>query len=185
MTTTGLARFIDRGFVALAVNLLTIFRIKWRHRFLLRAYRRWGMRMKEWPNYISARSDVDGGNYSLIYVGEGVTISSYVRLLTHDWSPHTIGKAMGIFTEKPLGKFGQISIGDFSFVGTGSVIMPGANIGKGCLIGAGTVVRGTIPDFSVVIGSPGQIIGDSRDVFWRMAAREGWELPSEAVRSVL
>ncbi len=41
--------------------------------------------------------------------------------------------------------------------------MPGTKIGRGCLIGAGTVVRGEIPDYSIVVGSPGQIIGDTRE----------------------
>lgn len=182
MKLRAVVRLADQAFVWSAVRLMGVLRLKSRPRFLLRAYRRWGMKMKEWPNYISARSAVDGTDYSLIYLGEGVTISSYVRLLTHDWSPHTIGKAMGIVTEKPLGRFGAISIGDFSFIGTGSIIMPGATIGKGCLIGAGTVVRGIIPDFSVVIGSPGQIVGDSRETLRKMAAREGWELPETSAQ---
>ncbi len=177
MTLRKLVRLADQAFVAIAVKVMTLARVKSRHRFLLKAYRRWGMRMKEWPNYLSTRSDVDGTDYSLIYLGQGVTISSYVRLLTHDWSPHTIGKAMGIYTEKPLGRFGAISIGDFSFIGTGSIIMPGATIGRGCVIGAGTVVRGMVPDFSVMIGSPGKIVGDSRELMQKMAEREGWDLP--------
>lgn len=41
--------------------------------------------------------------------------------------------------------------------------MPGANIGEGVIIGAGCVIRGNIPDFSVVIGNPAQIIGDTRE----------------------
>lgn len=168
---------LDRIATMAIVQMMTIFLMRARHRFLLRSYRRWGMRMKEWPNYISARTDVDGTDLSLIYLGEGVTISSYVRLLTHDWSPHTVGKAMGIETHAPLGKIAGISIDDFSFVGTGSIIMPGAQIGRGCIVGSGTVVRGTIPDFSIVIGSPGQVIGDSRAYMKRLAAREGWDIP--------
>ena len=168
---------LDRLATMAIVQMMTMLLVPARHRFLLKSYQRWGMRMKEWPNYISARTDIDGTDLSQIYLGEGVTISSYVRLLTHDWSPHTVGKAMGISTQKPLGKIAGISIGDFSFVGTGSIIMPGAQIGRGCIIGSGTVVRGIIPDFSIVIGSPGQIIGDSRDYMKRLAVREGWDVP--------
>lgn len=125
-------------------------------------YRRYGMNFTGVPNYISSKAAIDGTDYSLITMGEGATVSSYVRILTHDWAPHTVGKALGIWTEKPLGRISPVVIGDFSFVGTGTVIMPGAKIGRGCIIGAGTVVRGVIPDYSIVIGSPGQIIGDSR-----------------------
>jgi len=41
--------------------------------------------------------------------------------------------------------------------------MPGTTIGKGCVIGAGTVARGNIPDYAMVIGSPAKVIGDTRD----------------------
>ena len=36
--------------------------------------------------------------------------------------------------------------------------MPGTEIGNNCVIGAGSVVRGKIPDESVVMGNPAKII---------------------------
>lgn len=36
--------------------------------------------------------------------------------------------------------------------------MPGVTIGKGCTIGAGSVVTKDIPDFSVAVGSPAKVI---------------------------
>lgn len=125
-------------------------------------YGKWGMRFVGTPNYLSARINFDGTDYGLIEIHEGVTISSYVRVLTHDWSLYTVAKSVGHFSDKPIGKIKGVSIGPYSFVGTGTIVMPGTKIGKGCIIGAGTVVRGTIPDYSVVIGSPGKIIGDTR-----------------------
>lgn len=127
-----------------------------------RAYKRWGMQFRGVPNYLSSRVLMDGTDYSFISLGQGVTISSFVRILTHDWAAHTVGKAVGLWTTEPLGRTAPIEIGDFSFVGTGSIVMPGTKIGRGCIIGAGTVVRGTVPDFSIVVGSPGKIVGDSR-----------------------
>lgn len=129
--------------------------------------RRWGTRFTGQPAYISGKVDIDGTDYSLITLGKGVTLSGNARILTHDWSPYTVGKAMGIQTANPLGRILPVAIGDYSFIGTGSIVMPGASIGRGCIIGAGTVVRGPIPDFSIVIGNPGQIIGDSRDYLAR------------------
>lgn len=177
-------RSLDQSFTFTLVKIMMFLRIKMRHRILLKYYRRWGMRMKEWPNYLSALSDVDGTDYKSIYLGEGVTISSYVRLLTHDWSPHTVMKAFDIHTEKPLGRFGGIHIDDFSFVGTGSILMPGCHIGKGCIIGSGTVVRGKIPDYSMVIGSPCQIVGDSRDYMKKLAKRENWNLTTDELQRI-
>ncbi|MBK8507139.1 MAG: acyltransferase [Candidatus Competibacteraceae bacterium] len=138
-------------------------RLRWATAVYIYFLKRWGTKFTGRPAYISGKVDIDGTDYGLITLGKGVTISSYVRILTHDWAPYTIGKAMGIYTKKPIGRIQSITIGDYSFIGTGSIIMPGAKIGCGCLIGSGTVVRGTIPDFSIVIGSPGQIVGDTRE----------------------
>ena len=115
------------------------------------------------PRYLSAKIWIDGGGYSTISIGSGVTISSLTRLLTHDWALDTIYE--GIFSERcdpPIGKKDKIVIGDYSFIGTGCIILPGVEIGKCCLIGAGTVVRGKIPDYSIVVGNPGVITGDTR-----------------------
>lgn len=49
-----------------------------------------GMVFKGRPNYISSSAYFDGGNYSLIELGEGVTISSEVSFLTHDWALNTV-----------------------------------------------------------------------------------------------
>lgn len=154
---------LERVILYSALNILPAIKISWATKLYLFFLKRWGVNFTGTPNYISSKTDIDGTDYSLLTVGRGVTISSYVRILTHDWSPHTIGKSMDIFTSKPLGHIKPVAIGDFSFVGTGSIVMPGTVIGKGCLIGAGTVVRGNIPDFSIVIGVLGTIIGDSRD----------------------
>lgn len=36
--------------------------------------------------------------------------------------------------------------------------MAGVNIGKGCTIGAGSVVTRDIPDFSVAVGVPAKVV---------------------------
>jgi carbonic anhydrase/acetyltransferase-like protein (isoleucine patch superfamily) len=51
-------------------------------------------------------------------------------------------------------------IGDGSLIGIGAVILSGARIGRGCLIGARSLVTEgkEIPELSVVMGSPGQVV---------------------------
>ena len=44
-------------------------------------------------------------------------------------------------------------------IGANATIICGVTIGKYALIGAGTVVTKDIPDFSLVVGNPGKIIG--------------------------
>ena len=52
------------------------------------------------------------------------------------------------------------TIGDFTLVGMGALVLDGAEIGEECLIGAGAVVtpRTKIPARSLVLGSPGKVI---------------------------
>lgn len=45
-----------------------------------------------------------------------------------------------------------------TFIGYGACVLPGSDIGQGCIIGANAVVKGKIPDYSVVAGVPAKII---------------------------
>lgn len=51
-----------------------------------------------------------------------------------------------------------VSIGHETYIYNNSVILPGTQIGKHCVIGANSVVSGIIPDYSVVVGSPARVI---------------------------
>ena len=51
-----------------------------------------------------------------------------------------------------------VLIGEGSWLGHGTVVLPGANIGRHVVIGANSVVTGTIPDYSVAVGSPARVI---------------------------
>lgn len=145
------------------VKLVCNFKPRWATKIQLFFYRRWGMKLNGTPNYISSKIWFDGTDYSLIEIGHEVTMSSYIRVLTHDWALHTVAKAFDIPQEKPIGRILGVSIGDYSFIGTGTILMPGCKIGKGCIIAAGTVVRGNVPDFSIYAGSPGKVIGNSKE----------------------
>ena len=52
------------------------------------------------------------------------------------------------------------TIADHTLVGMGALILNGARVGKHCLIGANSLVgeNKVIPDYSVVVGSPGKVI---------------------------
>lgn len=49
-------------------------------------------------------------------------------------------------------------IGTGSWIGHGAVILPGASLGDHVVVGAGSVVRGTVPDHCVVAGVPAQVV---------------------------
>jgi acetyltransferase-like isoleucine patch superfamily enzyme len=52
----------------------------------------------------------------------------------------------------------MVIIGDGSWIGAGSVILPGSEIGKHVAIGANSVVNSVIPDYSVAVGTPARVV---------------------------
>jgi acetyltransferase-like isoleucine patch superfamily enzyme len=51
-----------------------------------------------------------------------------------------------------------VSIGDGSWIGHGSIILPGVSIGKHVTVAGGSVVTKSVPDLCVVAGNPARII---------------------------
>jgi acetyltransferase-like isoleucine patch superfamily enzyme len=51
-----------------------------------------------------------------------------------------------------------VVIGDGSWLGHGSVVLPGVTIGRHVVIGANSVVTKDIPDFSVAVGVPARVV---------------------------
>ncbi len=128
---------------------------------LTAALRKNGMVIHGKPIYISSRCWFDGTDYSLISIGDKVVISSYVSVLTHDFSLARIHDALAGETRPELAVVKPVSIGANSFIGRGAILMPGTSIGENCIVGAGSVVRGVIPDNSIVLGNPAKVVGDS------------------------
>jgi acetyltransferase-like isoleucine patch superfamily enzyme len=65
-----------------------------------------------------------------------------------------------------LGAHRPVAIGDGTWVGHGSIILPGTRIGRHVVVGAGSVVRGAVPDHTVVAGVPARVV--------RALGPDGW-----------
>ncbi|MFF8606480.1 acyltransferase [Streptomyces sp. NPDC015346] len=63
-----------------------------------------------------------------------------------------------------------VEIGPGCWVGTGAVILPGARLGRNVVVAAGAVVRGEVPDHSVVAGAPARVVRS-----WD--PEKGWQPP--------
>lgn len=50
-----------------------------------------------------------------------------------------------------------VRIGDYTWIGMNCIILKGVSIGKGCIIGAGSIVSRDVPDYCVVCGNPAVI----------------------------
>jgi acetyltransferase-like isoleucine patch superfamily enzyme len=63
-----------------------------------------------------------------------------------------------------------VRIGAGSWIGTGAVVLPGADIGRNVVVAANAVVRGHVPDNTVVAGAPAKPVR-------RWTEDEGWQPP--------
>ena len=97
------------------------------------------------------------GDNELITVGGNSNVQDGSVLHTDPGSPLTIERDVTIGHMVMLH---GCTIGAGSLVGIGSIILNNAKIGKGCLIGANTLIAEgkEIPDYSMVLGSPGKIV---------------------------
>jgi acetyltransferase-like isoleucine patch superfamily enzyme len=53
----------------------------------------------------------------------------------------------------------QVVIGQGCWIGARVTILGGVRLGKGCVIGAGSIVKEDIPDWSIAVGSPARVVG--------------------------
>ncbi|PHR24088.1 MAG: acetyltransferase [Desulfotalea sp.] len=58
---------------------------------------------------------------------------------------------------------GPITIGANTWIGASAIILDGVTIGKGCVVGAGSVVTKDVPDYAIVVGSPAKVIKSRKE----------------------
>ena len=102
------------------------------------------------------------GHFS-ITIGNDVWTGHNVYITDQNHGYEDVTRPIGIqsMPEKP------VTIGDGSWIGYGSVVLPGASIGDHVVIGANSVVTGEIPSYSVAVGSPAKVIRRYVDGEWR------------------
>lgn len=100
-----------------------------------------------------------------LQIGEGVQITNFVSIVTHSShrSIRLLGRNYVHHTgEKPGYISAPIQIGAYSFIGPHSLIEAGTRVGKGAVVCAYTQLRGDVPDFAIMAGSPARQVGDVR-----------------------
>lgn len=81
-----------------------------------------------------------------IEIGENVSIGPNVMMFDHD---HIMSKGNGV-KNTPF-KVDSIKIGNNTWIGAGTIILRGTQIGENCTIAAGSIVKGNIPDNTVFV----------------------------------
>jgi len=120
-----------------------------------------GLSINGVPKFISSDVYFDGKKYSAIHLGDNITISREVMFLTHDYSINVVLGSNGNYirrNSKEKYQIMDIFVGNNVFIGARASILPNTKIGNNCIIGSCSVVKGTIPDNSVVIGNPCRIL---------------------------
>lgn len=79
-----------------------------------------------------------------ITIGDGCNFGPGVRIFDNN---HRFNAAEGLIQGH---NYGEIIIGEKSWIGANVVILKGAKIGRHCVIGAGCVIESEIPDASIV-----------------------------------
>jgi len=92
-------------------------------------------------------------------IGQDTLIASGVHIMSGNNQHGT--DLLDVPIQQQQGKYRKVIIGEDCWVGNGSLIM--ADVGKKCIIGAGSVVTKPIPDFSIAVGNPAKVIKNRLD----------------------
>lgn len=87
-----------------------------------------------------------------VTIGDRVMLAPHVSILTANHPLRPEERLKGVANEKP------VVIEDDVWIGLGAIVCPGVRIGKGSVIGAGSVVTKDIPPRSVAVGNPAKVI---------------------------
>lgn len=93
----------------------------------------------------------------LVEIGDNTQITEGVKLFTHG------GAHIARYKIPKFDTFGKIKIGNWCYIGTDSLIMPGVEIKDHVLVAAGSVVTKSVPSNSIVADNPARIIGNIDD----------------------
>lgn len=103
-------------------------------------------------SYIGMNTIINGFR-AKVKIGCHVSIAQSVNIMS-DSGPNASEEMQKFF---PL-LAGEISIGDHSWIGANSVIMPGVHLGKFCVVAANSFVNKSFDDYSVIGGNPAKLI---------------------------
>lgn len=75
------------------------------------------------------------------------------------------------------------TIGNDCWIGAGATLLPGTQIGDGVIIGAHSVVSGTVPSYSIIAGNPARLVRMRFDPeqIERLRTIAWWDWPIEKI----
>ena len=95
-----------------------------------------------------------------VSIGDGTLLAGHVYISDNSHGKYK-DENQCLPSEIPIDRVHMVApvkIGKYVWIGEGVVVMPGVEIGDGCVIGANSVVTKNIPANSVAVGSPCKVI---------------------------
>lgn len=112
-------------------------------------------------NNMVADYDHWGTEPYLIKIGDNCQLTHGCKFFTH-------GGGNVLRNKYPdFDVFGRIAIGNWCYIGTNALIMPGVTLGDNVLVAAGSIVTKSVPSNSIVAGNPAKIICSIDDYYNR------------------
>lgn len=99
-----------------------------------------------------------------VVIEDNVVLSSFSSVIDSD---HTFAGPSENVVFNPMVTT-PVRVGRGTWIGERSAILRGADIGRFCIIGANSVVRGQIPDYSVAVGAPARVVGSTENQVKRL-----------------
>lgn len=90
---------------------------------------------------------------SELKIEKDCVISANVLITNHSHSYEKIDLSV---LEQP-NLYDKTYVGESCFIGFGACILAGTKLGRHCIVGANSVVKGVFPDYCVITGIPGKI----------------------------
>ena len=89
-----------------------------------------------------------------VKIGKKTTVlgNVFVTNIDHEYRQIGVHILRQPFIEK------KTEIGENCFIGYGACIQAGTILGKQCVVGANSVVRGIYPDYCVIVGAPAKVV---------------------------
>ncbi|HTL80353.1 MAG TPA: acyltransferase [Bacteroidia bacterium] len=99
---------------------------------------------------------------TVLYCGNGITIGNKVLIAANcTLAPvnHGIKKELAISDQPFMESRGGIVIEDDVWLGANVTVLDGARIRRGCVVGAGSLVSGTLEEYGIYVGNPLKLKG--------------------------
>ena len=133
--------------------------------------------LKIGSGYIAYGADIEVFSDSILEMGQGITFNINSTIICGDHIDIKDDVCFGrnvtvrdnsgnhFMSRKVFKNKRPVTIGQHSWITEQCIVMPGSKIGVGVIVGAGSMVSGKIPNFTLASGRPAVVVDE--EIFWK------------------